>query len=537
LSEAKKQNYLHGATILAAGVVIMKILGAIYKIPLGNILGDEGYAYFFAAYSIYTIFLTLSTAGLPVALSRLISEANELGRPMQARKTFRVAFATFFVVGIVCTLVMYFYPNELAAMIGKPQIAQSLWAISPAVFLVCLTSAYRGYCQGRQNMTPTTVGQVLEVLVKVIFGLILAWYLVRAGKSLPIASAGAISGVTVGSLAALGYMYTYKRRFYPERAIAAADTPDSSYRILRRIIRIGVPITLGASVLNLINFIDTALVINRLQSAAGFSDYDSSVLFGVYGKAQTLYNLPASIITPLCISVVPAIAACMARCSRVEASRIAENSLRISVVLALPMGTGLSVLAYPIMNGIYPGSNAAGPELLTLLGVASFFVCLALMQNAILQAHGNELYTVLSMVAGGVVKVGINWVLVADPAINITGAPIGTLCCYAVICVMNYLFLSKCLKNKPRLGHILLRPLLSSLVMGAGAWAVYGFAIRFLSGGTAPGVWTIRLALLAAVGVGVLLYLIMVVLTRAVTREDMMLIPKGDKLARILHIR
>ena len=432
---------------------------------------------------------------------------------------------------------MYLYPNELAAMIGMPQIAQSLWAISPAVFLVCLTSAYRGYCQGRQNMLPTTVGQVLEVLVKVIFGLVLAWYLVRAGKSLPIASAGAISGVTVGSLVALGYMYVYKRRFYPERAIAAADTPDSSLRILRRIIRIGVPITLGASILNLINFIDTILVSNRLQTAAGFSVYDSSVLFGVYGKAQTLYNLPASIITPLCISVVPAIAACMARSSRMEASRIAENSLRISVVVALPMGAGLSVLAYPIMNGVYAGSNAAGPALLTLLGAASFFVCFALMQNAILQAHGNELFTMLSVITGVIVKVSVNWVLLADPDINILGAPIGTLCCYAVICVMNYIFLSRCLKNRPRLGRILLRPLLSAAVMGAGAWAVYGFAIRFISGGVEPGVWPIRLALVVAVGAGVLLYLFMVVTTRAITRDDMMLIPKGDKLARFLHIR
>ncbi len=214
MSEAKKQNYLHGATILAAGVVIMKILGAIYKIPLGNILGDEGYAYFFAAYSIYTVFLTLSTAGLPVALSRLISEAHELGRPMQARKTFRVAFATFFAVGIVCTLIMYLYPNELADMIGNEQIAQSIWAISPAVFLVCLTSAYRGYCQGRQKMTPHHHRSGPGVLVKVVFGLVLAWYMVRAGKSLPIASAGAISGVVAGSTCRLAYMFYYKRRYY-----------------------------------------------------------------------------------------------------------------------------------------------------------------------------------------------------------------------------------------------------------------------------------------------------------------------------------
>jgi len=538
LSEAKKQNYLHGATILAAGVVIMKILGAIYKIPLGNILGDEGYGYFFAAYNIYLVFLTLSTAGLPVALSRMISEANTHGRTMQVRRTFHVAYLTFLVLGLLCSLIMYLFPNELAiVLVDKAQVAQSIWALSPAVLLVCLTSTYRGYCQGHENMTPTTVGQVLEVLSKVVVGLALSWYLIKSGKSLPIASAGAVFGVTIGGLAALIYMIYYKARYYSDRPVSSADIPDSRGKILRDLLRIGIPITLGSSVLSLINLIDAKLVLNRLQYAAGFSDTASSVLYGVYGKAQTLYNLPPAIITPLTISIVPAIAACIARRERAEAARMAENSLRISAVVALPMGVGLSVLAYPIMNVLYPDSHAAGPELMSIMGIASFFVCMAIMMTAILQAHGNELFPVYSMIAGGVVKIIVNWFLVANPAVNISGAPIGTICCYGVMCAMNYLFLRKCLVKKPSLSRILLRPLLSSAVMGVGAWAVYGMVSRVLSGGEVLDRLPMAVSMAAAIGIGAILYLMLIILTRAVTREDMLLIPKGESLSRIFRIR
>ena len=532
MAEPKKQNYLHGAAILAAGVVIMKILGAIYKIPLGNILGDEGYAHFLVAYNIYGVFLTLATAGLPVALSRMISEANTMGRHNQVRRIFSVAWWTFFVLGIACTLVMALFPNQLADALNDIEAAKSIFVLAPAVLLVCLTSAYRGYCQGHENMTPTTVGQVLEVLAKVVAGLALAWYLTSAGHSLPIASAGAIFGVTVGSLVALIYMFVYKRRRYAGGTLGT-DTPDSRGQVLKTLLRIGIPITLGSSVLSLINLVDSGLCMGRLQDAAGFSYQEATVLYGVYGKAQTLYNLPASFITPLTISVVPAIAAAMALHHSRDASRIAENSMRIAVVIALPMGVGLSVLAQPIMDTVYPGSHTSGGELLTIMGIASFFVCMALMMNAILQAGGNEKYPIYSMVAGGVVKVAVNWVLVANPEINIVGAKIGTLACYAVMCVMNYVFLCARLPERPSLRRIFLRPAISCAAMGLAAWAVYGLGARFLGDGRLE----TAVAMVLAIGAAVIVYFVLVVLLRAITYEDMKLIPKGEKLARILHIK
>ena len=543
MSDSKKQNYLHGAAILAAGVVIMKILGALYKIPLGNILGDDGYGYFNTAYNIYNVFLTLATAGFPVALSRMISEANTLGRTGQARRTFRVALCAFAVIGAVGSLIMFLFHTELAVAMNGPKSAQSILALSPAVLLCCVLSAYRGYCQGNGNMKPTTVGQVLEVLAKVIVGFSIALVFTKQGKSLPLCSAGAIFGVVVGSLVALVYMFVYKRRNYPDLPVPGEDKPTSRLRILGELLRVGIPITLGASVMSLFTLIDNKLVLYQLQNSAGFASAAADTLWGVYSKAMTLYNLPAAFITPLTISVVPSIAACVAAAKYDDGCEIGESSIRIASIICFPMGVGLAVLSTPIMNAVYPTAHESGGRLLMYMGVASVFVCLALITNAILQAHGNEKYPVFSMIAGGVTKVVVNWVLVGNPDINITGAPIGTICCYFVMCVMNYFFLCRCMERRPSLKRMLLRPVISCAVMGVSAWAVYGLVHRVTVSVITSGIsrfsaqWLqTTLAMLCAMAVAVIVYLVMIIALRAITKEDMKLIPKGEKIARLLHI-
>ena len=216
---------------------------------------------------------------------------------------------------------------------------------------------------------------------------------------------------------------------------------------------------------------------------------------------------------------------------------IAESGMRISAVLAMPMGIGLAVLAYPIVHVLYKDTNEIGPQILIYLAIASIFVCIALVTNSILQANGNEKLPILSMIAGGIVKIGVNLLLVSRPAINILGAPIGTICCYAVICLMNCFFISKTQRIKPDYANVFLRPLLSAVIMGAAAWAVYGLLSRFLHVGAAASRIPMILAMGVAIVIAVILYLVLIILTRAVTADDMKLIPKGDKLVKLLHIR
>ena len=551
MAKTKGQNYMHGAAILTIGVIIMKILGFFYKIPLGNILGDEGYSMFMGAYSIYYIFFTLATAGLPVALSRLVAEADANGRAKQEEKTFRVALVTFTVIGLIFALIMFCFPQWLAAeYLENPDAAPSVRAMAPAILLVCIVSAYRGYCQGNGNMLPTTVDEVLEVFFKVVSGLVIAVLVLRVYKgspvALPMGSAGAIFGVSIGSAVSLAYMIIYKHRHYsvlsapytggidPHNVPDDDNLVDPAMKIVRDILTIGIPIATGACIMALLNSVDSKLCMNRLQSAAGFSYREAKVLYGVYGKAQTLFNLPAAFITPLTISIVPAISGALAKGDKKTAGAVSEDSMRISAFLAIPMGVGLAVLAKPIMDVLYPGSHLAGAGLLKVMGIASFFVCLVLMENAILQASGREKLTMVTLITGGVIKIIINWFLVARRDINIYGAPVGTLCSYCAMAAMDYVFMCRTLSSRPRLLRVFSAPLAASALMGLTAWGIYGVCQHALMGSRRIGT---LIAMCAAIGAAVAVYLAAAIVFKAITKEDMKLIPGGEKIARILHMR
>jgi len=544
LAASKNQNFLHGAVILELAVIITKVLGAVYKIPLGNILGDVGFAHFTAAYNLYNVLLTLSTAGLPVALARLVSEANSLDRPNQVQRTYKVALVTFIVLGLIWTSVMFLFPTELAYFIGDVEASQSITAMVPAVILVCIMSAFRGYTQGLSDMRPTSISQVIEVAAKVAFGLSLVMIMAKKGLGTPMLSAGAISGVAVGSLAACIYIWIVARNREKSEALRYAgtdvlekDVPDSKSVILKRLLSVGIPIALGSCVLSVISLINTKLIYARLQSGAGYTFEESQVLFGVYSKAMTLYNLPAAIITPLTVSVVPAISGYFATRNYSEAKIVTESSLRIATIIALPMAVGLSVLSGPVMDGLYHGSAEQGGTLLAIMGAASFFVCLALMTTAILQAAGREQFPMFTMLLGGLLNIAVNWYLIGQKNINIYGAPIGTFVCYIFMSGLNLFFLMKKMPQKPRLDRVFIMPVINCAIMGLVAWIMYPAVLKLLGASLDPSRMEILISLAASIAVAATVYLVITILTQAITKEDMKLLPKGERLAQILHIK
>ena len=530
----KKQNFMHGAAILTVGVVIMKILGAIYKVPLGNILGDYGYGIFLSTYNVYNIFFTLSTAGLPVALSRMIAVADAQGKTAAKEKTFRAALLTFAVIGMIFAMIMFFGNEWLAHFyLRKPDAALSVRAMAPAILLVCLVSAYRGYCQGNGNMIPTTVDEVLEVLFKVISGLLIAGWLVRTRHGLPEASAGAILGVSIGSVISLGYMIFYKQKYYPRPPADTGEKTESTKRIIYNILRIGIPISLGASIMAILSSLDPGICHSRL-AAAGFSEHHAGVLFGVYGKVQTLFNLPAAFMTPLTIAIVPAVAGAIARGNRQEAEKTSEDAMRIASVISMPMGIGLAVLSFPIVNVLYPHSDKAGPGLLSIMGIASFFVCIVLMENAILQASGKEKLPMIALITGSLLKIAVNWVIIAIPAVNIYGAPIGTLLGYFCMAMIDYLFIRRALNQNPNLLKAFGKPFLCSAAMGVVAWLAFRGTMLILP---LQGKMGMFLSMVFAILLAAVVYVLAVVRIGCITNEDMKLIPGGEKLARLLHMK
>lgn len=537
----KKSTFFGGAAILAASAILVKVIGAIYRIPLGNILSDEVMADYNSAYNIYNFFLTISTAGLPVALSKTISEANALGRHNQVQRTFRVAFVTFLILGLISFFCMTVLAAPMAQIvISNPKAVYCVMALAPSVLCVCIMSAFRGYFQGHFNMMPTGISQVIEAFFKLVVGLALALFLVNVIQKPELGSVGAIIGVSCGSVVALAYILFL---FFGDRKrrhrIHATDRPDSSGRILANLLKLAIPITLGSAATSLVTLVDTKLVMSQLQTVYQTVDglgkeaaLDAARgLYGIYSKTMSIYNLPFSMMVPLTACIIPAVSASLARRDHLGAQKVSESALRIGLLLALPMGMGLFALGGPIMGLLFPtiDVSVAGP-LLSVLGLASIFVALQLLCNSILQANGMVNLPILAVVIGGVVKVIVNFILVGNPNIRINGAPVGTLTCFIVISALEIFIIRRSIPAPPSFLRAFLKPFVPSALMAAAAWATYGLLTNFLHFGNS-------LATIGGIGVGVVVYLALVLALRVLSREDLALMPKGDKIAKILHIK
>ena len=537
----KKSTFFGGAAILAASAILVKVIGAIYRIPLGNILSDEVMADYNSAYNIYNFFLTISTAGLPVALSKTISEANALGRHNQVQRTFRVAFITFLILGLISFFCMTVLAAPMAQIvISNPKAVYCVMALAPSVLCVCIMSAFRGYFQGHFNMMPTGISQVIEAFFKLVVGLALALFLVNVVQKPELGSVGAIIGVSCGSVVALLYiLFLFFRDRKRRQRIHATDRPDGSMRILSNLLKLAIPITLGSAATSLVTLIDTKLVMSQLQSVyqtVDGLDKEAALdaargLYGIYSKTMSIYNLPFSMMVPLTACIIPAVSASLARRDHLGAQKVSESALRIGLLLALPMGMGLFALGGPIMGLLFPtiDVSVAGP-LLSVLGLASIFVALQLLCNSILQANGMVNLPILAVIIGGVVKVVVNFILVGNPNIRINGAPVGTLTCFIVISALEIFIIRRSIPAPPSFLRAFLKPFVPSAVMAAAAWATYGLLTNFLHMGNS-------LATIGGIGVGVVVYLVLVLALRVLSREDLELMPKGDKIAKILHIK
>ena len=554
MSNQKKQSFLGGAAILAAAVVVVKFIGFFYKVPLNNILGGPGKTYFDTAYKIYNFLLTFSTAGLPLAISKLTSQAHAQGRENEKRKIFRTAIVLFFVLGTVGALFMFFQAEGLAGFLENSLAAQPIRALAPAVFCVCLLACMRGYTQGQGNMTPTAVSQVLEALLKLGIGLPLAWYVLHIGKTAELSAAGAIVGVTAGTAVSMlflcAYLVTHRNRK------ESLDVPSSSGQIIKQILLIGVPITLSNSAMSIISILDTKIVLGRLQDGLSLAPTAANALNGQYTTGMVMPNMVASFVYPVTMSLLPFAAAALARNDTREADRTISTAFRLLALLALPAGIGLSVLATPIEKLVLPSQQelavAAGPHL-QILGIATIFICLMVLTNAILQTYGKEKIPIFTVIAGGVVKIILNYILVGNPEINIHGAPISTLCCYMVIAGLNLFFVWVYSPQKPRYMQLFAKPVLASVLMGGAAWAVYGLASRVLDGAFLAlaqqmfadpdkiQLWSVYLAnaacVLLGILAGVIVYGVLVIALRILRAEDVRSIPRGEKLIKLLHLK
>ena len=522
--------------------LVVKVIGAFFQIPLQNLIGGESspaVGLFSAAYRIYTAMLVISTVGLPAALSKMVAEATACGREREVRRIVRVAAGIFVPVGALATVILLCGADTFAGWIKNPDAELAVMAIAPSVLMVSILSVFRGYYQGRANMVPTAVSQVIEAMGKLFVGLGLAWYAVQQGMNEPQTAAMAVLGVTIGEVVAAAYMLVQAAatRRRAERVRVLNDAVRPTGQLAKTLLSLSIPITISSAVMSLTDLIDVALISARLQSpAVGMTAEQATTAYGIYtGNAVNFFNLPQTLITALAVSVLPTIASARAAQNFTKVSRTLATTLRLTMIITLPAGAGFLLLSGPILRLFYSEGTELGGQLMALLGFAVPAVALVAITNAVLQAFGRIDLPLISMFLGALVKIFGDYYLIGIPELNIAGAPISTAVCYWLIALINLFHISRLSHSLPPIGKTVGRPLAATVGMGAATYICHTVLLRVTS--AAPGAAADKLVTLIAIAVAVAVYGVLLLMLHAVDREDMLLLPKGEKIADILHLK
>ncbi|MBQ2794580.1 MAG: oligosaccharide flippase family protein [Oscillospiraceae bacterium] len=575
---AKKQNFLQGALILSIAAIIVKVIGAVYKIPLMNIIGGEGFGYYNTAYTIFTPLYTIATAGIPVAVARMVSECVTLGRYRDVRRIFQISMTCFLITGTAGSLIMLFGSKFLAGTVcGNPGAFLSVIVLSPAVFFLCMTSAYRGYYQGLRNMYPTAVSQVIEAVVKVAVGLALTVLVTKLGISeyaetgkflgmdlglsaeglseesaiAPIAAAAAIAGVMISTMVGMLYMmisYRIKGDGISQPELYDAPEATSRKKLLKTLVIIAVPVCLATLSTNITNLIDLVSLMNRMEYALRLDHFTvlemyegllpeglelegiPNYLYGVYsGMPVTLFNLVPAIAMTFGTAALPNVASAWTTHNRHRIKNSIDTVLRLTTLIAIPAGIGLSVMSEEVLALLYPmrmNEVAIAAPLLKVMGITVIFVCTCASCHSILQGIGKERLPLIFMLIGAAVKLVVNYIFVAIPSLNIQAAPYGSLICYIIIMIMDIAAINHFGQIRINLYSTFIVPLFSGVLCGIGAkFSYFVFDILFSE----------RLATVGAIGIAVVIYGISILLTKGITKKDFLMIPKGEKIAKVLE--
>jgi len=529
--------FLKGATILAVAGLAARIVGAVFRIVLAAILGDEGIGLYMYAYPIYSTLLVISTAGIPVALSKLMAEKIALKAYHEAYRVFRVGFVILALSGLAITLVLFLGAEMIAAVVVKDiEAVYPLVAISPAIFFVTIMGALRGFFQGQQDMTPTALSQLVEQLVRVGFSIFLVLLLLPVG--LEIAAAGATSGAAAGGLAGLLLLALFYRRrrqlFLNPGEQRQPDEPDPAGRIIGRILQLAIPVTIGGLVIPLVSLIDLAVVPRQLQ-AAGFDLVTARALYGqLTGMAGPVVYFPNVAALALSISLVPAISEAQTLKNYVLVRKRSAVAIKLTVLFSLPSAAGLFLLAEPVTVLLY--NNAEAGYSLAYMSWLVITLCLYVSTTGLIQGLGRPIIPAIYMLYGGLVKIFMAWFLTAVPALNVGGAALASVIGVGLAAAMNLRYIHLVTGWRGSLRELVALPGLATAVMSVFVYLIYRGVDYYAEPLLSPG-WLNAAATIAAILGGALVYFVMLLVTGTLSREELSVVPVvGRRLASLLKI-
>jgi len=527
------RSFLKGALVLSVSGIFIKIIGALYRIPLARLIGAEGMALYQKAYPIYGILLALSTAGFPLAISILVAEKHAFGDYQGGRRILRLSLTILSGLALFFTIFLIFSAKWLAVdILDDARVYYGLIAVSPAILLATVSSCFRGYFQGNQTMNPTAISQTLEQIVRVTTILLLAYLLFPMG--LEFSAAGAVFGAVTGSAAAVAVLlatYRKHKKTYATKLNTFVQKQESVPLILKRIAILAIPVSIGGLVTPIMQTIDAVLIPSRLQ-IAGYTKKIADEFFGQFsGMANTLVNIAPIITLSISVALIPIISEAMAKKDRRTLNYRINQALWSTFLIGFPASAGLWVLATPICDLLYKQPEV-GP-LVAVLAPSTLLFGLYQTTRATLQGMGKTYLPVVNLVAGIIVKGTLNYLLVAIPFLGINGAGIATFAAFTVAVVLNFHYIKKYTDFIMDWKKNITLPIVSTTIMTIITGLIYRLSLPLIGNGLA-----VMLAILA----GVTSFSIAILVTGGIKAQDLRTIPGigaklGDRLERFKLLR
>lgn len=522
--------FFSGVLILTVANILVKAVGLVTKIALNRVVESVGAGYYSSAYEIYAYLYVISTAGLPVALSIMVSKSRASGKFNEAKKIFNIAMAVFLTIGALFSMLMIVFSDKIASFIGSEETSLCIIAIAPTILFICLSSCMRGYFQGYQQMAPTAISQFIEAVCKVGVGVALAVWAKSRGYDDFVVAAFTILGVTIGVFLGMVFLYIRKLFFKEECYNELLDIPMNTdcrrtKKLLKELFAIAIPITISSSVLSLTTIIDTMMVQNRLL-ATGTDPTTVKILYGDYATLViSMFNLPTILLYPMVNALVPLISAARERKDKEGEERMRSFSVRFIMLLALPCALGLGIFSAPILDLLMfrEDSVQRSAPWLSIAAVSVVFLGIIAVTNAFLNTAGRQKLPIISMVVGASVKLISNYFLIGS--IGMYGAPVSTVLCYFCAASINVFFTVKYVGKLPDIKNVFVFPLLSSTLAVGGAACVYIILSKLIL----P-----KIATVVAIILAVIFYAFFIGRTGSVTRDEIEMLPNGNKISGLL---
>ena len=528
----KKESFMQGVVTIMFSQILIKVLGLIYTLYLTNRdgFGDAGNAIYASGYQIYALLLTVSSIGVPNAISKLVSERLAVGDNKGANRIFKVALVTFGTLGAIGSMLLFFGAHVIAYNWTQiPESELTLVALAPAIFFVSISSVFRGYFNGRRTLKITARAQTLEQIFKTIFTIGIVEVVAYAtSTSTEMMAAGANVATTLATFSSFAYLFMYYR--LKRKEIGNEIQSSTNYKhenvkkIVKNILMVSIPLTLSSIMTSFNKNIDS-FTVKRILSTYMSSDIATKLYGQLSGKVDTVTNLPLAINIAFATALVPAISAAKAQNDRESATKRTSFSLLTSMLIGLPCVVGMIVFAQPILNLLYPNANE-GALLLQLISVSVIFSILDQTINGALQGFGKVMIPATALGIGCIVKLILNIILLKIPFFNVYGAAIGSIACHAVAFAIVFNVLKKYVKLDLPFNKFVIKPVIATAIMAICSYTLYLLMNRIISG---------NLATLIAMIFAVIIYLAAVVALKIYNKEDIYMLPKGEKIYKFLE--